>query len=302
MSAGFIRGIIQFEHAAPSGYRFGSRALGLGLDSAILALKALTTRGPVLVTNPWIGIATKLLGRKDLAVIGLYATPGSRTFKLMRHILKDAPVITTVEIEARAWSAAGGRAAAVLYGNTFHYRRRFDELSGELRIFVGGSSDRDPEILRRLEQEIKSSDRAVALVVVTGDTPSYWAEGKSTIRHSGYVPADYFGTLMGESHVVFLPLKQSGRAAGHMVTVGALEAGVPVSTTPCDGMEGYIDGHAVSVLDPDLPLLPQLEERRLMFADRSEELSNYWRSKFSRQAFVERVGEAIARFDSGEML
>jgi hypothetical protein len=301
VKAGLVTTIINFEHAAPSGYRRGSRALGLGLDSLLLAIKSIPRRGPVLVTNPWIGIASKLLGRRDVAVIGLYAAPGSRSFKLLRLVLRASPIVTTVQMEADAWIAAGGRAAAVLYGNTFYYPQHDQEdrrpETRTLRIFVGGSSDRDIEVLQRLENEIRLSREAVVLVVVTGDAASQWSGDHSSIVHTGYVPARRFGELVAESDVVFLPLLQSGRAAGHMVTVGALEAGVPVASTPCAGMHGYINGDSVRELDMLNPLLPQLQSIKDRFANSGTDLRAYWGEHYSRRSFVERVGEAIGQLE-----
>jgi glycosyltransferase involved in cell wall biosynthesis len=295
--AGYIGKLIQFEHAAPSGYRRGSRALGLGIDSMVLAAKALGSRGPFLVSNPWIGIALKLTGRKDVAVIGLYAGAGSRNFRLMRMILKDSPIVTMVDIEAEAWNAAGGRAAPILYGNTFHYPHRVDDTSHKLRLFVGGNSDRDAAILARLEAEIRASSDAVSLVVVTGDTPSEWSSDRSSIVHTGYVSAQKFGEYIADSDVVFLPLLRSGRAVGHMVTVGALEAGVPVASSPCEGMTGYINGDTISELDIEQPLIPQLRNLKESFADRSAYVRKFWLDNFSRRAFVDRIGDALVQLD-----
>lgn len=300
--APFIKRMIQFEHAAPSGYRFNSRIFGLGIDSILLALKASFVRGDLLVTNPWIGIATKLLGRQEVAVIGIYATPGSRAFRALRRILGNSIVITTVDIEADAWRGAGGTAGSVLYGNTFGYPARRSAGRAALRIFVGGSSDRDSEMLARLETEIRTSAESVSLVVVTGGADAVWNSGEASIRHISYVPSDTFGKLIAESNVVFLPLQQTGRAAGHMVTVGALECGVPVVTTPSDGMSGYVDGHLVVELDTRQPLLPQLRQQQLSFEERGDEVRKAWLDGFSRGAFIRRVGAAIADLEHARAL
>jgi hypothetical protein len=297
IESGVASAVVRFQRAAPSGYRFGSRLLGLGLDSFCLALKAVRYPGPVLVTNPWIAIASKIIGRKKVAVIGLYATAGSRSFRLLRLILSDSPVITTVAVEAAAWQSAGGRAASVLYGNEFGYPRHSESDSATFRIFVGGSSDRDVAVLSRLELEIRSSDDPTSLVVVAGGSESSWHRGGSSIEHVGYVPAGQFGKLMSQSDVVFLPLLESGRAAGHMVTVGALESGIPVASTPSQGMAGYVDGKAVHELNLDAPLLPQLRRVGAETALASTEIRNYWFANFSRRAFVNRIAAALVQLE-----
>lgn len=298
IDSGFIGSVVRFQRAAPSGYRLNSRVLGLGMDSVVVALKAIFRRGPVLATNPWVGMAAKILGREDVAVIGIYASPGSTSFRLMRKVLGDSAVITTVSVEADAWVEAGGKAVSVLYGNTFEYPRHLERDDSVLHIFVGGSSDRDMGILERLEGEIRESREHVLLRVVTGGSPSTWHGQTSRIEHLSYVPAAEFGKLVADSDVVFLPLLPSDRAAGHMVTVGALESGVPVAITSSRGMGGYVNGSSVYELDTEQPLLPQLAERRLAFWHRGDEIRDYWRVNYSRRAFVARVGEAMSSLNA----
>ena len=291
---GLVR-TVRLTGAAPSGSRFGSRALGLGLDSALVALKALAVgaRSPFLATNPWIAVALKATLRRRVAVTGIYAVAGSRSFKMLRLVLRDSPVVTTVRVEAEAWTAAGGRAVPVVYGNTFGYPESRDRGDDVLHIFVGGSSDRDTDAIDQLEREIRSNSAPIALTVVGNEDPSSWSEGNRRIEHTGRVSPDRFGNLLSKADVVFLPLVPSDRAAGHMVTVGALESGLRVLTSDTIGMTGYVDGRYVRPLKPGEPLLAQLEA----LADRTDEgraeARDFWRETFSVDAYVARVRGAL---------
>jgi hypothetical protein len=293
LESGFVSRVVHFTRAAPSGLRFGSRAWGMGVDSLLVALKVvvLRVRGPILATNPWVGAALRLLGRRDVAVTGIYATAGSRSHRLLRKALGRSAVITTVDLEAEAWEATGGRAISIRYGNTFDYPLHVKTDAQTLRVFIGGSSDRDSEVMDRLEREVVASDRPVHLTVVAGGEPSSWTNERSTIERVGWIANRQFGQRLSNSDVVFLPLLPGQRAAGHMVTVGSLEAGVPVVTTASEGMNGYIDGQYVTSIDVGHPLLPQLE-RRATGADPTA-IRAYWADVFSRPAYVSRIGAAL---------
>ena len=296
LKSGIVGHIVRFKGAAPSGYRRRSRMLGLGLDSAVVAFMAAWFGGPYLAMNPWVAVALRCLGKRDVAVIGLYAEPGSRSFKVLRRVLADSPVVTTVAVEANAWVAAGGRATEVLYGNTFHYpAHQLNNLDG-MQIFVGGSSDRDAKVIRLLEAEVRSARSAATLVIVAAEEPQTWSDGKNAVLRTGYVSAERFGELLAASDVVFLPLKQGVRAAGHMVTVGALESGVPVFTTPSIGMKGYVDGHVVREIEPDQALLPQLRE--YVIGQNPVAIRAHWQNCFSQRAFIARVGAALQQLEN----
>jgi hypothetical protein len=260
LRSGQVRRIVRLRSAAPSGRRRGSRALGLGIDSLLLAIKAavLTSRGPFLAANPWTAVALRLLGRRRIAVTGLYAVPGTRSYRVLLRLLRNVPLVTLSRIEAEHWNASGGRAVAVLYGNTYGYPLRQPNEDPGTRIFIGGSSDRDGALITSLEAEVRSTEAAVQLTVVDGGAPGHWSRGATEIRRPGYVSAETFGRLVSESDVVVLPLKDSGRSAGHMVLVGALEAGVPVLATRAQGIEEYFDGRWVRALNSNEPLLPQI--------------------------------------------
>jgi hypothetical protein len=301
LASGAVDDVVRLHHAAPSGLRFGSRLLGLGLDSATLAFKAIILRkgGRYLAANPWIAVALRLLGAKDIAVTGLYASPGSKSFRILRRFLKDAIVITTVQIEADAWNNAGGRATPVLYGNDFGYVRKDPTATGTLTIFVGGSSDRDATVIKALEQELLDGRPSVftSLIVVANDQPSLKSTAHASVEHTGYVSAIRFGQLVSSSDIVVLPLKAAGRAAGHMVTVGALEAGLPVLTTASSGMTGYVDGEVVKYLDTDAPLLPQVAAHAAYGRSNRTQIVDLWERQFSRSAYVNRVARALAQRD-----
>jgi hypothetical protein len=297
LESGFVVRVVRLSWAAPSGRRLGSRMLGLGVDSIAIAIKVIAMRvqEPVLAANPWVGAALRFLGRRDVSVTGIYASPGSRSHRLLRVALKESPVITTVDLEASAWVDSGGRAVAVRYGNSFDYPFRTEGDSTVLRVFVGGSSDRDSVVVELLEQEVMASESPVLLTVIAGGESSTWSNARSTIERLGWVTNEEFGRRLAASDVVFLPLERGQRAAGHMVTVGALEAGVPVVTTRSEGMNGYVDGEFVSFGDADRAILPQLEERARRTDPRA--VRAYWAEVFSLRAYISRVGAALRALD-----
>jgi hypothetical protein len=301
LDSGTVSEVVRLRSAAPSGYRFGSRVLGLGLDSALLALKATATRKGrrYLAANPWIAVAARLLGARDLAITGLYATPGTRSFTLLRKFLANASIITTVNVEADAWNQAGGRALPVLYGNNFDYPKRSEAAHDSLVIFVGGSSDRDAAMIQKLEQEVLTADRQfhVTVIVVANDQPSIVSMTYGSIEHTGYVSAKKFGELLSTADIAFLPLASNGRAAGHMVTVGALEVGVPVLTTRSEGMTGYVDGTYVKYLDTETSIIQQASALSEFGRLNRTQIVRHWQEEFSRGAYVGRVTQALTALD-----
>jgi hypothetical protein len=298
-SSRFIREVVRYQGAAPSGRRAGSRALGLGLDSALVALKVVAGRhrGPFLAVNPWVAVALRLVGKSDVRVTGVYAQKGSRSFQALRRLLGNSHVVTTVKVEAETWNSAGGNALEVLYGNTFRYPKYAPSASNTLRIFVGGSSDRDRRAIARLEAEVRSSPFPVSLLIASDEAPSAWTSGPVSIERSGRVSAAKFGEMVADSDVVYLPLINSGRAAGHMVTVGALESGVSVVTSSSGGMDGYVDEEFVTALEEEEAVLPQLQRAAEVTRLRHDEITEVWRTKFSLSAYIERVGEALTELE-----
>jgi hypothetical protein len=300
---GVVRRVLRLKRAVPSGRRCGSLALGLGVDSLVLALQAVVRepRGPFLAANPWTGVALRLLGRRDIAVAaGIYAVPGSRSARILYRFLKTVPIVASAEVEAVQWNDAGGRAIPVLFGSTFGYPRRRTSLGSPLRVFVGGSSDRDAEAVASLEEEIRASTSATRLTVVDGSPPSRWAAGSSEVIHPGYVDPDEFGRLLADSDVVVLPLKERNRAAGHMVLVGALEAGIPVLVSPTSPMQEYTDGTWVRALAPGLPLLPQAREHAAAGSAAAPQIRDFWWSRYSLEAYVQQVSAALRALEQEE--
>jgi glycosyltransferase involved in cell wall biosynthesis len=296
IDSGLVRRVVRFERAVPSGLRLGSRALGLGLDSVIVALKVavLAPRGPYLAANPWVAVALRLVGKRRVAVTGIYAETGSRSFRLLRRFLGDAPVVTLVRHEAESWTAAGGRATPVIYGNTFDYPYPTPvRTDSRASIFIGGSSDRDPAAIIRLETELREADAPIDLVIVSKEEPSTWSGREATITRTGYVPADEFGRLIARSDVVYLPLSHGHRAAGHMVAVGALEVGVPVMCSDSPAMTGYVDGTYIRTVSSVDEVLPQLLEVALWGRHRRQATRATWEARYSHRAYVERVATAL---------
>ncbi|MDQ0663268.1 hypothetical protein QFZ35_001766 [Arthrobacter ulcerisalmonis] len=288
-----IKAICQYEGAAITGKRWGSRILGIGFDALVLALKTLSpsVSGPYFATNPWIGAALRLTGRKDFVVTGVYAEPSSRSWKILRRLIGDAPVITMSQSETLPWNADGGRAWCVLYGNSLGYPS--NKRSEDFHIFIGGSSDRDPEAIRALEEEVLASTTPVRLTIATGGTAREIRRGGNVVTHPGYVDQKEFGELLSTASVVFLPLARGTRAAGHMVLVGAVESGIAVAVTPNEGMKEYMMEPGIARCDPHQPLLPQLRELADATRHRQAEIRGLWEEKLSLDSYISRIMELL---------
>lgn len=288
-----IKAICQFEGAAITGKRWGSRVLGIGIDALVLALKTLnpSVKGPYFATNPWIGAALRLTGRKDFVVTGIYAEPSSRSWKVLRRLIGDAPVITMSQSETVPWNADGGRALCVLYGNSLGYPPK--QPSEDFHIFVGGSSDRDPRAIRALEDEVLASPTPVRLTLATGGPAGEIRRDGNVVRRPGYVSQKEFGELLSTASVVFLPLARGTRAAGHMVLVGAVESGIAVAVTPNEGMNEYVMEPGVALCNPDQPILPQLRELADATRHRQAEIHAQWEEKLSLDSYISRIMELL---------
>ncbi|MDR6505102.1 hypothetical protein J2805_000784 [Arthrobacter oryzae] len=298
LNSPYIDRVVRQPSSAISGKRLGSRVLGIGLDSFLLAVRTLQPgiRGPYLANNPWIGAALRVTGRKDFVVTGIYAEPTSRSWKVLRKLIGGAPVITLSESEVAPWNAAGGRAEAVLYGNTFGYPSK--RAPQGLHIFVGGTSDRDLGAIRSLEEEVLRSEIPVRLTLATGEPPQERVSGGNVVSRPGPLSPRDFGALLSTASVVFLPLLEGTRAAGHMVLVGAVESGIPVAATSSQGMSEYLIGPAVSSCDRNRPFLPQL--RAIAEAAEGEEnsIQSFWHETFSLSSYIGRVGDILKRAES----
>jgi glycosyltransferase involved in cell wall biosynthesis len=283
---------VMLEHPAQSGLRLGRRSLGIGLDSALVALKALPQRGPVLALNPWPAAACRKIGRvSHLACTGIYAEPGSDSWNLLRRLLgPETAVVAMSETEARAWRQDGGCAAPARWGGTFNTPLS-SAPTGRPRIFVGGTSDRDSDAVMRLVTEVQSRHEAVEVVVADGSGPRQWSSGDRVIRWLPFVPQQAFLAELAASHVSFLPLRDRGRAAGHMVLAASLEAGLPVLATAVSGMTEYLNP-AVSRWNGDDPLSSLLELATVDQAARAAQHA-VWRECMSLDSHVRSVVNAL---------
>lgn len=293
LASPFVGRIFRHRTAAIGGKRFGSRVLGIGVDSLLLAVRTLSPNfhGPYLANNPWIGAALRLTGRNNFVVTGVYAEPASRSWKILRGLIGAATVITLSESEAGPWNAAGGRAVPVLYGNTFHYPPK--QATDLLHIFVGGTSDRDRATIAALEAEVLASKEPVRLTVATGEPKRETGANRNVVSRPGPLSAQVFGEVLSTADVLFLPLLDGTRAAGHMVMVGALESGVPVGMTASGGMTEYRLGDAIELLHRDQALLPQLRALAEAAKGREDSIRQLWREVFSLDAYIARVGKAL---------
>lgn len=286
-----IRRVIRVTNPAPTGRRLGSRALGLGVDALRVAFRArLSSRpGPLIAMNPWTAVMSRLLGLDRVCSVGLYAVEGGRSWRLLRRILGQRPVVTLSEHEATRWRLAGGRARAVRYGATFEALE--SDLSAQpgrvFSVFIGGSSDRDLEGIRRLTAEVENAED-VRLVIAAGGVVE---SDTGRVRRLKTLRSSEFSRQLAQSDVVYLPLADNGRAAGHMVLVEALQRGKPVVATWVSGMDEYFDGEYVTKALPDL--LPQLRETASRFSERSGEITDYWRHEYSKTAFGARILNAL---------
>jgi hypothetical protein len=291
-----VSSVIRILDPAPTGRRFGSRVFGLGLDALRLALRARyrRTRGPLIAMNPWTSVAAILLGFRNVATVGLYAVEGGRSWTLLRRVIGTRPVVTLSEHEATRWRSSGGYADAVKYGSTFadvaaDGESRDRVTGGSLNIFVGGSSDRDTAAVDDLIKTVRAiTDGSTRLVVATGGAESSDA---GNVRRVGNVPQHVFSRLIEESDIVYLPLADNGRAAGHMVLVEALQRGKPVVATWVAGMNEYFDDR--HVVRAHSELLPQLRYVADSFAGHASQLREYWRRNHSSQAFGQRILDTL---------
>jgi hypothetical protein len=286
---------------APSGLRLGRRSLGLGVDAMVLAswLRVQPARHQaVLAMNPWTAVACLKVGLSDVGCTGLYALPGSASWIRLRAALGNRPVVTTSESECEAWKAEGGRAVATQWGGTFNIARAEPPTDGApVRLFVGGSSDRDANAVQRLATQVKDSRGACELHVADG-TGAVGGETVGGIRRYPRLSTHEFHQLMSSCHAAVLPLRERQRAAGHMVFVAALQAGLPVAVTPNIGMDAYIErlpaGVPVAYGELDLEVIMRLA--RATRGARSK-LVSAWEDNYSAEKFAARVRSSFADLD-----
>lgn len=280
-----VRRVIRVLDVAPSGRRYGSRILGLGWD----ALRAASTarfgsaRGPFVAMNPWTAVAARLLGMRDVCVVGLYATEGTLSWRVLRLVLRSSPIATLSKHEADRWSSHGGVAAPVRYGAEFPpvARTEGEKRSARYEIFVGGSSDRDARAIDALVAAVRTRQHGDIRLTLAVGGPAPHSDG--VVDRYGSISSQQFSTLLDRADVVFLPLTDNGRAAGHMVLTEALQRGKPVVATWVAGMAEYFDGVHVDRAGDDL--LPQLLDTADRWRARGQELGDYWARNHSASAF-----------------
>ncbi|WP_163632506.1 glycosyltransferase family 4 protein [Microbacterium sp. B35-04] len=294
LAAGSVGDVITFVGASESGSRAGRRALGLGLDSFIVALKTIgrPRSETYLATNPWIAVALRMLGRQRTVVTGIYATPGTRNWAILRKLLPKALFITLSRVEAENWNRSGGRAVSVIYGNDFPYNPSDPPLHEPFRIFVGGSSDRDLKAVALLEQQVLSSNESIELVVAVGGPERTFRNGPAVVHYLPSLSQVDFGAAIAGSHLTYLPLLDRERAAGHMILVGSMQVGVPVIVTGGLGMDGYIDGRFVQIAPRNNSPLQALVGARNGLPGRSE-THEHWRARFSRAVYLSQIDAVI---------
>jgi hypothetical protein len=295
-SIGAIDSVVRLQSVAPLGYRFGNRLTGLGYDAARVALRAYRQngRGRYLATGPWVGVAMASFAPAELVVMGLFAEPGSRQFRVLRRVIGDSLVLAAAEIEAETWRAAGGRAEVALYGNTFGYEcRTASHQSGRLKVFVGGSSDRSRQQVAALIEQLSKSGIRAELTIVDLHPPSVEELGSLVIRRTGRISPEAFGEELRANDVAFIPVSPfATRGAGHMVTVGALEAGVPVVATQSPAMQDFFDGEFVRPANTDL--VDQLVSVRSQLPpSAASRIRAHWSDNYALPKYFERIGSHL---------
>ncbi len=299
-----VESVVSFSHAVASGSRFGRRVLGLGLDSALVAIRAVVRprrRVTYLATNPWIAVFLRFLTRRPIAFTGLYASPGTKNWRILRAVLRRCSLVALSQVEMRNWTAAGGRAQFVRYGNTFPYTPVLIREAGPLRIFVGGSSDRDHAALAQLEHEVLESGREIELLVAVGGERSIVQCEKARVVRHGRLAQKEFGAAIARCDVAYVPLLDRERAAGQMILVGALQVGTPVLISGGLGMDGYIDGKFVRGIGRASAGLDGIVRSLSSLPSRSA-THDYWSKQFSRRSYLQAVESAVVSMRASEEL
>ncbi|MDR6691211.1 hypothetical protein J2X55_002123 [Microbacterium sp. 1154] len=288
--------VVTLRNPSLSGRRFGKLALGLGMDALALALKTrlrVASRTMVLTTNPWIAVSLRFLGHRNLVSLGIFATPGSRTWTLFRRVIPHCSMIVMSTLERDNWRAEGGTAAYVRYGNSFPYPPPASgpRPGSTVRIFIGGSSDRDHALIDRIAAEVLDSGADIHLTIAVGDGPTTQRSGQAEVRRLATLSQEEFGEELRNATVSFLPLEQSGRSAGHMFIVGSLQVGTPVLYTETEGMREYGDALFCRPIPRGVSPLKYLLEGAASLPS-AHDTHQFWRANFSRKSFVEAVLDA----------
>lgn len=284
--------------AIHTGRRAGSRVLGLGADCLRLAL-LMRARGVGRVcvsTNPWLTVALRLLRMRVDVTLGLYAVPGSRSWRFLRRVMDPSMVVAMSAEETDAWIAAGGRATTIPFGGgvkpTGPGRLASDD--ERLRIFCGGMSDRDFGLIKALHTEVaRHKGLAVQLRIIgTGGNLPDLSSGDAVVAASAAVSPEGFSTALRQADVVFLPLKMGGgRAAGQMVLLEAVATGVAVLATPSSALSPYLG--LFQPLNYREPLLVQLQKTAATPAVELARRRDVWASRYSMKAFASDVAAIL---------
>lgn len=287
--------VIALRNPSASGKRLGQLAFGLGLDASLLAMLTRTQvprRSSILATNPWIAIALRFVGYRRIASIGIFATPGSRTWAVFRRILTNCKMIVMSGVELRNWTHEGSAGRYVRYGNTFPYPSRDSSVVNErITIFIGGSSDRDFDAVDRFAAEVLASGKNIELVVAVGGAESTQIHQSAVVRRLASVSQQEFGRLLSEADICFLPLKENGKSVGHMLIVGSLQVGTPVVFTEVEGMREYEIPPFCRVVPNSHSMLDSVLQA-VEGAPRRQEITEFWRKEFSRAAYLNAVVSA----------
>ncbi|WP_139175823.1 glycosyltransferase [Nocardioides lianchengensis] len=163
---------------------------------------------------------------------------------------------------------------------------------------MGGTSDRDLNSLSRLIELAVARQLDLTFVLALGRHTSSLdrQEWRSVVEGHPVLDQDGFGRVLASCDVAYLPLKESPRSAGHMVAVGAVEAGVPVVTTDVSAIREYLDGTYMRAAKGDESLLDQLREVAIWGRNHAARIREHWRDEYSREAYVARVSAALMQF------
>lgn len=293
---------VELPSATPSGLRWDSRVLGIGVDALRVALKVRLQSGhePTLALNPWIAVACRATGIRSLAATGIYAAPASRSWRMLWRALRDVPIVATSRVEADAWAASGGVVRAVRWGG-----RTAVGLSRETevvpQVFIGGTSDRDIAQLNRLLEEVRASSSKLRIVIADGSGPKKEVIGNSEVVWLPYISRAEFLQNLQSSNVSFIPLRDSGRAAGHMVLSASLEAGLPTFVTRSAGMEEYLEVPGPTPWCWTEPLVPRLIESAAADEPARFALRKCWFEHFSNVAYIRDVSAALIEMGWGHV-
>lgn len=285
--------------AAPSGRRLASRLFGIAFDSFVAAVKAHVWHSrAILAFNPWIAVASRLLAGRNIACLGLYADPGSLTWKILRMALRDGPVVAFSPAEVAAWNAEGGRAAFILYGQTIGHTTPPHFTDERRTLFIGGTSQRDSQLTDRIVSRALAETENLRIVIADGTGPRHIREKVPDVSIL-YLPrieaAEFFGYLKA-SDMSLVPIRSTARAAGQTLLVASAQFGIPVAASIVEALEPYQDIIPIydlhAMLFDSRPFQDVLDSVLSSFPPGTE-LTRQWQRELSRCIFRMRATEAL---------